>query len=320
MKLSVLDLVPVLGNASSVEAIGQALKLAQAVEHWGYERYWVAEHHDLPGLACASPEVLLAYIGAHTSRIRLGSGATLLPYYKPIKVAETFHMLATLFPRRMDLGIGRAPGGSAHVSMALSSNFLEHVWHLPDALRDLLKLLTNSYQIDEHKVTARPVPPQPPDVWLLGTNDKSAAYAAEFGTGYVFGQFMSDRNAIEVITTYREQFIPSSLTKEPRVIVAVGIICADTEEEARLLAGEITLWLKPERAVHGDRDEILLAEQRIWIGTPDQIKARLEAFQIKAGIDEFLIVTMVADYDKRLRSYELLANAFDKISAPLNNA
>ena len=120
--------------------MAQALRLAQAAESWGYERYWVAEHHDLPNLACASPEVLLAYIGSHTKRIRLGSGAILLPYYKPIKIAETFHMLATLFPGRMDLGIGRAPGGSAHVSMALSSNFLEHVWQLPDALRDLLKL------------------------------------------------------------------------------------------------------------------------------------------------------------------------------------
>jgi luciferase family oxidoreductase group 1 len=311
MKLSVLDLVPVLGAASSVEAVEQSLKLAQAVERWGYERYWVAEHHDLQGLACASPEVLLAYIGAHTRRIRLGSGATLLPYYKPIKVAETFHMLATLFPGRIDLGIGRAPGGSAHVSMALSSNFLEHVWQLPDALRDLLKLLTNSYQIDEHKVTARPVPPQPPDIWLLGTNDKSAAYAAEFGTGYVFGQFMSDRNAIEVITTYREKFIPSSLTKEPRVIVAVGVICADTEEEARIMAGEGTPWLKPEgAAVAGEVSH--LSEQRIWIGTSEQIKVRLEAFQTSSGVDEFLVVTMAADYGKRLRSYELLAHAFNQ--------
>jgi luciferase family oxidoreductase group 1 len=306
MKLSVLDLVPVLGNASSVEAIGQALKLAQAVEHWGYERYWVAEHHDLAGLACASPEVLLAYIGAHTSRIRLGSGATLLPYYKPIKVAETFHMLATLFPGRMDLGIGRAPGGSAHVSMALSSNFLEHVWHLPDVLRDLLKLLTNSYQIDNYPVIARPVPPQPPDVWLLGTNDKSAAYAAELGTGYVFGQFMSDRNAIEVITTYREQFIPSSLTIKPRIIIAVGVICAETEDEARIWASEVSVWLMPGGTLVID-EVTQSAKERIWIGTPEQIKARLEAFQISTGVDEFLIVTMVADYDKRLRSYELLA-------------
>jgi luciferase family oxidoreductase group 1 len=304
MKLSILDLVPVLTNASSVDAIAQALKLAQAAEQWGYQRYWVAEHHDMQGLACTSPEVLLAYIGAQTSRIRLGSGATLLPYYKPIKVAENFHMLATLFPERMDLGIGRAPGGSAHVSMALSSNFLEHVWKLPEALRDLVSLLKNTYQIENQPVLARPIPPVAPEVWLLGTNDKSAAYAAEFGTGYVFGQFMSDRNAFEVIAKYREQFIPSELAQEPRVIMAVGIICADTEDEAKSMMSEVSGVLKPFGVID---IEVPAIERKLLVGTPLQIKAHLDAIHQSTDVEEFLVVTMVGDYQKRLRSYELLA-------------
>jgi luciferase family oxidoreductase group 1 len=307
MKLSVLDLVPILANVSSVEAIEQAVKLAQAAEIWGYERYWVAEHHDMQGLACSSPEVLLAYIGTHTNRIRLGSGAILLPYYKPIKVAEAFHMLSTLFPGRMDLGIGRAPGGSAHVSMALSDHFLEGVWRLPDSLRDLMLLLTNSYQMEGQTVKARPIPPIPPDVWLLGTNVKSAAYAAEFGTGYVFGQFMSDQDGVEVISMYRKQFKPSTLLKASRVIVAVGIICTDTEEEALMLAGEVQTGLKPKGAAD---EEIPQSEKRLLAGNPEQIKARLEDFQNRYLVDEFIVVTMIPDYEKRLRSYELLSNVF----------
>jgi alkanesulfonate monooxygenase SsuD/methylene tetrahydromethanopterin reductase-like flavin-dependent oxidoreductase (luciferase family) len=244
LRLSILDLVPVLTNASSVDAIAQALKLAQAAEQWGYQRYWVAEHHDMQGLACTSPEVLLAYIGANTSRIRLGSGAT------------------------------------------------------------LLHLLKKIYQLENQPVFARPIPPEAPDVWLLGTNHKSAAYAAEFGTGYVFGQFMSDRNALEVISKYREQFIPTELAQEPRVIMAMGIICADTEDEAKKSVTEVSGLLKPLGVAETELPEF---ERKLLVGTPSQIKAHLEAIQKLTGVEEFLIVTMVADYEKRLRSYELLA-------------
>ncbi|HZG77644.1 MAG TPA: MsnO8 family LLM class oxidoreductase, partial [Paenibacillus sp.] len=236
LSISVLDLVPAFGETSGSGALREAIALAQAAERFGYRRYWAAEHHDLPGLACPAPEVLLAAIGARTSRIRLGTGALLLPHYKPLKVAETFHLLASLYPGRIDLGIGRAPGGNAHASMALSGNFLDNVRRLPEALRDVAALVRGDYAYEGQPVRARPTPPHPPELWLLGTNAKSAAYAAELGMGYVFGQFMSDTSGEETLRAYREAFAPSAFRSAPRAIVAVAAVCADTAEEARELA------------------------------------------------------------------------------------
>lgn len=239
LKLSVLDLVPRFGESTFEEALQQAVILAQNVEAWGYGRYWAAEHHDLEHLSCASPEILLSHIGARTKRIRLGSGAVLLPHYSPLKVAENFRMLAALYPGRIDLGIGRAPGGSAHTSMALSGNFLGHVADLPQRIRALTELLEDRYRYEDVPVAAKPVPATPPVMWMLGTNTKSAGYAAEFGTGYVFGQFMSDTDGAEVLQSYREAYRPNAFLQEPRTMVAVSVVCAATEEQAQKLAAEI---------------------------------------------------------------------------------
>jgi luciferase family oxidoreductase group 1 len=312
MKLSVLDLVPVFTGADSVTALKQAIVLAQTAECLGYQRYWAAEHHDMKNLACTSPEVLLAHIGALTQRIRLGSGATLMPHYKPVKVAESFHLLASLCPGRIDLGLGRAPGGSAQVSIALSGNFLENIRLLPAALQSLMELLVNEHLVEGEPVTARPVPPVPPEVWMLGTNHKSAAYAAQLGTGYVFGQFMSDRDGEEVLSSYRDGFQPSRLLSEPDTITAVGVICADTEEEAKQLSMEAAAFfrpLAPGREQGQEPEERAEASRKLLVGTPGQVKARLEDLSRRHGVDEFLIVTVVPDYGKRLRSYELLAQA-----------
>ncbi|NOU92315.1 MsnO8 family LLM class oxidoreductase [Paenibacillus sp. LMG 31456] len=314
MLLSVLDLVPVLKGAGSVAALEQAVELARRAEKLGYHRYWVAEHHDMEGLACTSPEVLLAYIGARTDQIRLGSGALLLPHYKPIKVAESFHLLASLCPGRIDLGIGRAPGGSAHVSIALSGNFLENVRYLPESLQALTEMLVHNYQIEGQPVMARPLPPIPPEVWMLGTNSKSASYAAEFGTGYVFGQFMSDRDGLEIITEYRQKYKPSRLASEPRIIVAIGVICGETEEEAKQLALEAAAWFnppgqaEPEQGREQEQQEARAVQKRKLVaGTPAQVKSRLEELSRHYGVDEFLVISVIPDYEKRLRSYELLA-------------
>ncbi|WP_025852648.1 MsnO8 family LLM class oxidoreductase [Paenibacillus ehimensis] len=303
MKLSVLDLVPLLEGADAAAALAQARRLAQTAEKLGYSRYWAAEHHDMPELACPAPEVLLSHIGAHTERIRLGSGALLLPHYKPIKVAETFRLLAALYPGRIDLGIGRAPGGSAHMSMALSGNFLENVRQLPESLRALSAFFADEFRMEDVPVRAMPVPPADPEVWLLGTNRKSASYAAEFGTGYVFGHFMSDRDGAEVLSAYIREFRPTSLGAVPRVIVAVSVFCADTEEEAQRLAAESKRLLQPEGGGSGaDRP-------KPFVGTPRQVKAALEQLQRDCGCDELMIVTLASDYESRLRSYELLAGA-----------
>ncbi|GGF80750.1 hypothetical protein GCM10010912_27360 [Paenibacillus albidus] len=158
LKLSVLDLVPVLEKANATFALEQAVELAQTAERLGYNRYWVAEHHDMPELACTAPEVLLAHIGAKTDRIRIGSGALLLPHYKPLKVVESFNLLASLYPGRIDLGMGRAPGGSAHVSMALSGNFLENVRQLPESLRGVTELLQGNFEFEGQRVSAARFP------------------------------------------------------------------------------------------------------------------------------------------------------------------
>lgn len=316
-KLSVLDLVPRFGESTFEEALQQAVILAQHAEAWGYGRYWAAEHHDLEHLSCASPEILLSHIGARTKRIRLGSGAVLLPHYSPLKVAENFRMLAALYPGRIDLGIGRAPGGSAHTSMALSGNFLGHVADLPQRIRALTELLEDRYRYEDVPVAAKPVPATPPVMWMLGTNTKSAGYAAEFGTGYVFGQFMSDTDGAEVLQSYREAYRPSAHQHEPRAMVAVSVVCAATEEQAQKLAAEI-----PRPTIHdGDPQGNSASEygdpapsgsdssgpfQRLIIGTPASVRNRLQHMAEQYRCDEFLIVTPVSDYNARLESYRLL--------------
>ncbi|GIP41188.1 hypothetical protein J31TS4_44680 [Paenibacillus sp. J31TS4] len=310
MKLSVLDLVPQLEGANPQEALENAVLLAQTAERLGYTRYWVPEHHDMEHLASAAPEVLLAHIGARTSRIRLGSGAVLLPHYKPIKVAEAFHLLAALYPGRIDLGLGRAPGGSAHVTMALSGNFLANVRKMPELVADVQALLENEYRLDGVRVTARPLPPEPPELWLLGTNDKSAVLAARTGTGYAFGQFMSDRDGTEVLAAYRSAFVPSGRRREPETIVAVGVVCAETEEEAlRLAAGVAGRTGPPDADRQPSAAEEPPLRDRLLAGTAAQIRERLLRLGEEYGTDEWMVVTAIQDYAKRLRSYELLGEA-----------
>lgn len=298
LRLSVLDLVPKLGNCSDEEALRQAVLLAQRAEAWGYRRYWAAEHHNMDGLACPSPEVLLAHIGALTTRIKLGSGALLLPHYAPLKAAEWFRMLAALYPGRIDLGLGRAPGGDAHTAMALSGNFLQHVARYRQSAAELLALLGDSYTYEDRPVAARPVPERQPDVWMLGTNVKSAGYAAELGTGYVFGQFMSESDGIETLRVYRKEFRPSALRTEPEAIVAVQALCAPTEREARTMADR----MEAELVARGGQPP----RERL-VGTPEQLAERLSEFRRIYENEEFLIVTAAPDYEARLHSYRLLS-------------
>lgn len=304
LKLSILDLVPVFENTDDTYALEQAVLLARTAEQLGYSRYWVAEHHGMPHLACPSPEVLLAHIGARTERFRIGSGALLLPHYSPLKVAESFRLLSSLYPGRIDLGLGRAPGGNAHISMALSGNFLDNVRKMPVKLRDVAELLQGSYTYEGEPVDARPSPLVQPEVWLLGTNKKSAEYAAEMGMGYVFGQFMSDVEGEEVLRTYRESFVPSPLCSEPKAIVTIGVICADTEDEAMQLANSSTTLFQKDLP---DGKAEAYSERKLLVGTPSSIKTRLEQMAKMYEVDEFMLVTMVPHYHKRLRSYELLA-------------
>lgn len=327
MKLSILDQAPVLSGKSAQEALKESMKLAQFGEELGYTRYWIAEHHDFPGLASSAPEVMLGYIGANTEKIRIGAGAILLPHYKPYKVAETFNMLATLFPDRIDLGIGRAPGGSAEASIALSGNFLENVRNMPNSIKDLLHFIYNNYPIDQmfSKITAHPFPDIPPVPWILGTSEKSAIQAASYGTAYAFGHFMSDKDGMEIVNTYRNAFCKSSGLQKPQAIVTVSVICAETSEQAEELA--LSWFLSKIQTDKGEKnngiptleearnysftsdekERIQEMRKKMMIGNPKEVKQQLAALQSAYNAEEIMIVTITNSYESRRKSYELIA-------------
>lgn len=322
--LGVLDLVPRLNGASAEQALQQAVLLAQQAEAWGYTRYWTSEHHNMAELASASPEVLLSHIGAKTNNILLGSGAVLLPHYSPLKVAESFRLLASLYPGRIELGLGRAPGGEPHATMALSGNYLQHVSNLPAKLASLTELLEDRFAYEGVMVTARPVPEMPLSLWMLGTNVKSAVYAAQFGMGYVFGQFMSDSDGTQAVRRYREEFAPSAGLGEPEVMVAISAMCAGAENDALRWSREIANQRQESReehtnerdtnmdivkdtpqsnSVHKEDNEV----QRHVAGTPEQIWRYIRQAGQRLNTNRILVVTGGPDYERRLESYRLLA-------------
>ncbi|PYE48471.1 MsnO8 family LLM class oxidoreductase [Paenibacillus barcinonensis] len=324
ISLGVLDLVPRLNGATAEQALQQAVLLAQRAEAWGYARYWTSEHHDMAELASAAPEVLLAHIGAV---IQLGSGAVLLPHYSPLKVAESFRLLASLYPGRIELGLGRAPGGGPHAAMALSGNYLQHVSKLPESLASLTRLLEDRYTYEDVPVVARPVPEAPLSLWMLGTNLKSADLAAQFGMGYVFGQFMSDSDGVEAVRRYRDQFVPSAHLKHPVVMAAISVICAASESEALGWSREIADQRREnqQEQSHGERpDGSDLSSARDSedqggssnthvlkhiAGTPEQVWQQLDRLAQRLNTDRILVVTAGPDYERRLESYRLLAAA-----------
>jgi luciferase family oxidoreductase group 1 len=326
MRLSILDQAPISSNQSAHGALTESMKLAQAGESLGYTRYWIAEHHDLPGLACSAPEVMLAYIGTNTNSIRIGAGAVLLPHYKPYKVAEVYNMLATLFPSRIDIGIGRAPGGSAEATNALSDNFLQQVWNMPNAVKDLLHFLYQDFPADHEfsKVSASPIPQTSPVPWLLGTSKKSALLAAENGLAYTFGLFMSENEGAAIIQQYLDHFQPRKPGHLPEVIVTVSVICAETDEKAEEIALSSLIWslqrakgegkavpsIEEAKRYKPNEKEIKMLEemkQKMIIGNPQKVKQKLIELQTTYQADEIMIVTITHVPDNRLQSYQLIA-------------
>ncbi|WP_077327942.1 LLM class flavin-dependent oxidoreductase [Virgibacillus siamensis] len=321
MKLSILDQSPISSGKSARDALHASLELAVLADELGYTRYWIAEHHDMDGLACPNPDVMLGLIGSYTKRIRIGAGAVLLPHYKPYHVAETYNLLATLYPDRVDLGIGRAPGGSAEASIALSGNFLENVRRMPDALDDLLHFLHNDFAEDQmfSKIKPTPVPHRSPTVWLLGTSEKSALLASRKGLPYVFGHFMSDADGPAIVKKYKEDGTGA--------IVTVSVICAETTAEAEQLALSSLLWNIQKGKGEGDgrvpsagtaknyafsveeQETIRKMRHKMIVGNPQQVRTQLEQLQKKYNADEWMIVTITHSYEARMKSYKLLADA-----------
>ncbi|WP_112181032.1 MULTISPECIES: LLM class flavin-dependent oxidoreductase [Paraliobacillus] len=331
MRLSILDQSPLLEQVTSSEALVESVKLAQVAEAYGYHRFWLTEHHGINTLASSAPEVVLSYIGSNTKKIRLGAGAILLPHYKPLKVAETFHTLATLFPDRIDLGIGRAPGGSAQASIALSGNYLENVKQTPDKIRELLHFIKQDFPNDHiyHSVIPMPLPEVQPEIWLLGTSDKSAKLAGDLGIKYAFGEFMSENKGPEITNKYKTNFSENKQAEHAYTLVTVQAICLETEEEASQEAFshslnqiESTLNKKIENRSLDQFEErfkqlspteqelVHQAKEKIVYGTPKQVKNQLEMIQNNYQADELMIITNTKSYATRLKSFQLIAEAF----------
>src|SRR5215467_15856567 len=331
LRLSVLDQSPISQGSSGGEALRHSVDLAQHCEQLGYTRYWVAEHHATPMLACASPEVLISAIGAATSRIRVGSGGVMLPHYSPLKVAENFSMLTGMYGERIDLAIGRAPGSDPITAFALQRDRrAASPDDFPEQLGELLAYVNDAMPVTHRfaRLAKLPGGVQRPDVWLLGSSPQSGAWAAELGLPYAFADFINPIGGAQIAEHYRQHYTPSKSHPEPRVLTAIWALCADTDAEAERLAASsrmaFTLFLQGrlipvppiETALgfideHADEVEALGRRRRWLVGSPDTVKPGIEELAAEYGAEEVMIVTITYDHEARKRSYELLAGAFE---------
>jgi luciferase family oxidoreductase group 1 len=330
LRLGALDQSPVRSGGTPTDAIRETLDLARAADRLGYHRYWLAEHHSTPALAGPSPEVLIPQVAAITSGIRVGSGGVMLQHYSALKVAESFRVLETLYPGRIDLGIGRAPGSDQITARALAGPGGLGVDDFVDKVADVLGFLHGDLPA-EHPfggVLAMPTGPTAPEVWLLGSSDQSASLAAHFGVGFSFAHFINADGGAEVTRAYAQAFKPSAAMAEPHASVAVFVVCAPTEEEAVRLAQSRDLFIvrlytgrssryptvaEAEAYEYSPREWMIVehARRRRVVGTPAQCRERLEALAAEYGVDELVVVTITESWQTRVRSYELLASAFN---------
>jgi luciferase family oxidoreductase group 1 len=326
MLLGVLDQSPIAEGSMPAQALHNSLDLAELTDRLGYHRYWVAEHHATPALACAAPEILIGAIAPRTRRIRVGSGGVMLPHYSPLKVAETFSSLSGLHPERIDLGLGRAPGTDPMTMLALQrdrrhapgDDFIEQLVELLGLLEDRLP---PNHPFARHAGTL-PGLPERPEPWLLGSSPQSALWAAELGLPYSFADFINPQGA-SIAADYRGRFVDSERLAAPLVSVGVIAICADTDEEAERLAASSRMMLsllRQGRLIEIPPVEKALryletrspgkSDRRAVIGSPEQVRAGLEAVAAEYGADELLVLTITHDHTARRRSYELIAEAF----------
>jgi luciferase family oxidoreductase group 1 len=328
MRLSILDQSPISAGSTGPDALANTLDLARVADRLGYHRYWVAEHHGGPMLAGPAPEVLIGPIAAATQRIRVGSGGVMLPHYSPLKVAESFSLLSGLFPGRIDLGLGRASGTDPMTTYALQRDRRQaSPDDFPEQLAELLAYLEDNLPADHPFARlARSLPgiPEAPEPWLLGSSPQSGIWAAQMGLPYAFADFIN-REGAEIATEYQRRFDPGVRLAAPRTAVATWALAAETEEEAwRLTAssrmamtmlrrGRLIAVPPVEQALRflaSEAEPVVGGSRRITAGTPEQVRAGIETIAQQYGADEVIVVTITYDHAARVRSYELLADAF----------
>jgi luciferase family oxidoreductase group 1 len=331
LRLSVLDQSTALSGRSPDESIRETIELAKYCEALGYNRFWVSEHHNHESIVGTAPEILVAAIAALTRRIRVGSAGVMLPHYATLKVAEQFRVLEAIAPGRIDLGLGRAPGGDRLTAYALNPNADTAADQFPAQIRDLLAWLAGEPLPEGHPfraIRAHPAGPTVPEPWILGSSDYGAQVAAYFGLPYCFAHFFVDgRGAERAMALYRQQYQPSKRFPLPYAGLCVWALAAESDAEAARLFSSRALWrvardrglLLPlpspeEAAAHPlgetERGRIERMREDAFIGTPDKVAARLRALAASMDVQELAIVTWAHDPEARRRSYALLAEEF----------
>ncbi len=336
MKLSVLDQSVAVAGRTQTQAIEQTLELATHAERWGYQRFWVSEHHSHPSIVGTAPEVLMAALAMRTQRIRLGSAGVMLPHYSALKVAEQFRVLEALAPGRIDLGVGRAPGSDGRTAQLLNPDRYASE-QFPQQTIDLHTWITGGTPTAGHPghgVYAHPMGDTHPDLWMLGSSDYGAQLAAHLGLPYAFAYFITDgRGADQALEMYRQGFKPGPVRQAPQAVICVWALAADTDEEAWHLFQSRARWrmdrelgrigplLSPDQALRDVSAAEEIAIQRLkanaLVGSAARVAEQLEALAKRLQVDEVVVITWAHDAQAQRRSYELLAQQFGLTARPV---
>lgn len=318
--LSVLDLSPIVEGGTAADAFRRTVDLAQHAERWGYQRFWLAEHHNMPGIGSAATAVLIAHVGGETSTIRIGAGGIMLPNHAPLQIAEQFGTLASLFPGRIDLGLGRAPGTDRAAAVALRRTLQNDPDDFPN---DVVELMAFLREVQPNQlVQAVPGAGLDVPIWILGSSTFGAQVAAELGLPFSFASHFAPAMLFEAMQVYRDRFKPSQRLARPYVMLGVNVVAADTDEAGRFLAssgrqsfaslraGRPILLPPPSREWARDPSEPADPLQRTrvsFVGSAETVRAQMRAFIEQTRADELIIVSHIFDHAARLRSYELVA-------------
>ena len=328
-----IDQSPIREGGTASEAIHESVKLAHITEKLGYKRYWVAEHHASQGLACSAPEILISAIAGSTQKIRVGSCGIMLLHYSPMKVAEQFQTLQSLYQNRIDLGLGRAIGGHQKVASRLSFDRelipLEAYETMICELLDYFKE-TKSNLASRNEIVVQPVTEIFPAVWMLGSSNESAFVAAKYGLSFCFAEFLNPLSGAEILKIYRENFKPSVFNVEPQVAVALSALCADSQSSAERIAlsrycwqfrrGKIPSIDDAEKFQYSDAeiDYVNYLKTVDVLGSADDVGQKLRARAERYAVDEFFLLTTTYNFTDRIRSYELIAEEFQLTNAVIN--